>query len=570
MSRARRAAAAVVALLAAACTSEAPRLRPNVLLISLDSTRRDLLGAYGRRPARAPGLSPSPSLDRLAAEGVLLEEAYATSSWTLPSHLSILTGQPELVHAVDQPYHRPDPLRPLLGEILTAHGYRSFGFFSGPYLEPHFGFARGFEEYRACYGPELRAASTRHGQMLERLQQAERAGDEAALRATRRATSRARQELETLSHRDVSSEFVADAAIEALERAAAAGGGPFFIFAHFFDPHYDYAPPSPWDLTFDPAYEGEVDGRDFIRDPRIARVDPASPSGRRRVVSDRDLEHLLALYEGELGWTDSQVGRLLARLDELGLARDTLVVVTADHGSEFFEHGSIGHRRTLDEEVVRVPLLLRLPGRLPAGRRVAGPVSTVAILPTVLDLTGVPAPESLASTSLVPLIDGREPPGRRGVLARLVRTSSLEAAPAGGEEGRSVGQLVTILETYRKGAIKITREESWSELREPAPAGAAAAPRRSRLWWVDLAASPGEAPEDRSTSFDDPRALGALREFHERYTLLLAQRDHADLREADSGLDARLRGLGYVGHAAEAPLASDEFVLPPPGAEHLE
>ena len=104
--------------------SSNPAPTPNVLLISIDSTRRDLLGVYGHRAPNAPELSPSPALDRLAREGVVLDDAYAPTSWTLPSHVSLLTGEPILVHGVDLNHHRPDPSRPALAEVLRAAGYR--------------------------------------------------------------------------------------------------------------------------------------------------------------------------------------------------------------------------------------------------------------------------------------------------------------------------------------------------------------------------------------------------------------------------------------------------------------
>jgi hypothetical protein len=121
----------------------------SILLISIDSTRRDLLGVYGYRGRYEPELSPSPNLDRLAGEGVVLDDAYAPTSWTLPSHVSLLTGEPILVHGVDLSHQRPDPSRPVLAEILRAAGYRTAGFFSGAYLEPHFGHERGSSATRS-------------------------------------------------------------------------------------------------------------------------------------------------------------------------------------------------------------------------------------------------------------------------------------------------------------------------------------------------------------------------------------------------------------------------------------
>src|SRR5262249_50258027 len=151
-------------------------------------------------------------------------------------------------------------------------------------------------------------------------------------------------------------------------------------------------PPPPYDRRFDPEYAGTMTGVDFIHDPLVATPDPAAPDAMIRHVGERDLEHLVALYEGESAWVDEHVGRLLDRLDALRLARRTLVVVVGDHGDEFFEHGGVGHHRTLYEEAIRVPIVLRLPGVLPEGRAVRGAVSVADLMPTVLEAAGVPAP----------------------------------------------------------------------------------------------------------------------------------------------------------------------------------
>ncbi len=540
----------------------------NVLLISLDSTRRDLLGAYGFESAHAPGLSSSPNLDRLAAEGVLMEDAYATTSWTLPSHMSMLTGQPELVHAVEIDYLRPDRTRPTLASALKARGYRTAGFYSGPYLDPRFGFAEGFDRYEDGYGAALADASRALRAADERVEQS---GDRAALQARQQALVR----VEALSHKDVSSASIVDAALAELE-AAAAAGEPFFLFAHFFDPHYDYVPPAPHDEAFDPDYAGELDGRDFWVNPKLSEPDPRNPGLRVRRASDRDMEHLRALYAGELAWTDAQIGRLLDKLDELGLAENTLVIVTADHGDEFFEHGSLGHRRTLFEEVVRVPMILRLPGALDANRRVEGLVSTTDVVPTVLELLSLPSIPGLTSTSMVGLIEGREDGEDRAVLGRILTAAEIAILSPADDGTRIPGQLLKLQETYRKGPIKITRERSWPEVRGPVPPAAMAVIEkkrdedyaRERLVWIDLERHPEERAADHSSDFSDPRARAALEEFRDLYVELLRERTGARLQDDEDGPLVGLGGLGYTaGTAPEDATAVDRFVPPPPGID---
>ena len=566
-------------LLVPGCGNESadPPSRPNVLLISLDSTRRDLLSAYGYRSPYNPELSSSPNLDRLAREGVLFENAYATTSWTLPSHVSMFTGQPELVHAVDIDYHRPDPRLPTMAEVFASHGYRTAGFYSGLYLEPHFGLDRGFSRYESCYGDALSRGAANKAAAEERLAGARSSGEPAAIADAEEQLRRASADLDSASHRDVSSRFVADAVLSELERAGSSGE-PFFIFAHFFDPHYDYKPPDPFGTDFDPDYQGDIDGLDFIQNRLVADYDVERPGGRNQVCSDRDLAHIRALYAGELAWTDNQIGRILEGLATHGFDTNTLVILTADHGDEFFEHGSLGHRLSLYEESVAVPLILRLPGRLPAGRRVKALASTIDILPTALDLAGLPGALRTISPGLTELIDGQDDGAGRGVFGRIVRTfAALIPVPPGEVEGdRVAGRLVRIVETYRQGSIKITRTRRWNitnaSVSQETESMLEERGRKQRdrefLVWIDLERHPDEPLDRHSSDFSDPIARAALRQFHDRYAELLANRSRAAIRQNDAFLEL-LRGLGYLDAGSENPLSSDLFRLPPPGTDLL-
>jgi arylsulfatase A-like enzyme len=158
---------------------------------------------------------------------------------------------------------------------------------------------------------------------------------------------------------------------------------PFFLFVHTYQVHWPYEPPEPYRL-FDPAGE----------------PDPHRPDAGREQ---------LARYDGEVRYTDAVLGTLLATLDRLGLRERTVVVVTSDHGEAFGEHGHDKHGRHVHEEDVRVPFVWRVPGVARSGHRVAIPVGLVDVVPTVLDLLGVPPPDGLQGRSLVPLLRG-EPP----------------------------------------------------------------------------------------------------------------------------------------------------------------
>jgi arylsulfatase A-like enzyme len=172
--------------------------------------------------------------------------------------------------------------------------------------------------------------------------------------------------------------------------------GDLALFVHYMDPHVPYAPPPPYNRLFaDPGYRGHVDGgTNFFK--------------RHPVIDRADTRHLKALYDGELAYTDARISSLLDALRDRGLLRDPVIAYTADHGEEFHDHGYWGHSRTLYEELVHVPLALRLPG-VP-GRRVAQTVSLVDLAPTLLDLLQLPAPPAFQGRSLLPLARGKHLP----------------------------------------------------------------------------------------------------------------------------------------------------------------
>ena len=323
----------------------------NVILISVDSMRADRLGCYGNPR------DTSPAMDRLSREGARFTNAMSSTSWTLPSHMSMMTGRDALSHRVISDNDQLSDSIPPLAEHLQQVGLATVGVVSAEFLLGHYGFARGFDVYDDTTVP-------------------------------------AKTWYEAL--RDEKAPVVADLAGHWLR---AHQSRRFFLFLHFWDVHYDYVPPAPYDTMFDPDYGGSIDGANFMQNPAINRRMPR-----------RDLDHLIALYDGEIRWVDEHIGRILAVLDEIGLADRTAVILTADHGDEFFEHGGKGHQRTLYREVVQVPLMVRAPG-VAAGRVVDQPVSLADIMPTVLDLVGAPAPAGMNGSSLAPLMTGGQPDG---------------------------------------------------------------------------------------------------------------------------------------------------------------
>jgi arylsulfatase len=543
----------------------APQPDVNVLLITLDSVRSDYLSCYGHAPNRAASVPTSPHIDALAAEGVLLEDYYSNTSWTLPAHMAIMSGQPDLIHSVDDPLFALHDSRPTIAAVLQRAGYFTAGFFSAPFVHPRYGFARGFDRYTACYGPAAMAAHEALEERLRAIDEVVRQGRYQEADTMRAATRDLELRLDGLAHQDRSAALITDRAIAAIDEAVASGRR-WFVFAHYFDPHYDYDPPDEYGKRFDPDWTGDLDGRRYFSNPRIGtRRDDPDLSQRVRVCTDRELDHIKALYEGEIAWTDAQVGRLLDHLRGKGLLDRTLVIVTADHGEEFFEHGGIGHRSSLFEEQVRVPLVMRLAGRLPAGKRVRGLASHVDLFATVLDALRLPPLALPWSRSVLPLVDGAESGAGRRVLGRLVQYHAF--APIGGPNiARN-----TIVEFLREGSIKVFRARRWLEPMPDCPpdraekVNAAAVTARvtdARLDWVDLAESPGEAADAFRNDFDDPRAAMPLRAFQDLYRRLL---DDPRAVTLSLGELARIMGATATWERGVAARRA-KYVLPPPGS----
>lgn len=335
--------------------------RPDILLVSIDSLRADHLGCYGY------GRDTSPTVDRLAAEGVRFSQAVSSTSWTLPAHAALFTGLEEQAHGLTANGLRLSEAQVTAAEMFRDLEYQTAGFFAGPYLHPAFGLAQGFESYLDCMvglNPDLPEEEIRAAAASET--------GETQLGETGSRTERRMAEF-----------------------LSAADTRPAFLFVHLWDVHYDYAPPPPWDRYFDPDYAGSTDFSRVALSPAIhAGMDPA------------DRRHLESLYDGEIRWTDSVLERLLALHGRLREGRERLVVVLSDHGEEFFEHGGKGHQNTLFEEVVRIPMVLHWPGHLPTGLVVTDLVRIIDVLPTLLDLVGARSPESLDGRSLAPLWRG--------------------------------------------------------------------------------------------------------------------------------------------------------------------
>ena len=353
-------AAALVSLVAAwpACApTPAPR-KPNILLISVDTLRADHLSSYGYER------ETSPFIDSLAAEGIRFDHAYATSSWTTPSVVSMLTstyqnrhGMGARLRGVPVRWARiPDDL-PSLAESLQRDGYRTYGLAANTNLAQDRGFDRGFDRYE-CLGTadldEVDGALTPYLDLLEGTQE------------------------------------------------------PWFFWLHMLDPHGPYNARVPWIESFEPHYR---------RYPRLDGMASELFAQQAEQLSEQQVNVVRALYDSEIRDTDEFLRRLFGRLPG---ARDALVLFTSDHGEEFLEHGGTLHGRTLFDESIRIPFIVRLPGRRLAGTVVDRAVSLVDVLPTILGAADVPPEPGAVGINLIG-DDGIAVPEGRVVVAELLR-----------------------------------------------------------------------------------------------------------------------------------------------------
>ena len=311
-------------LLPAFASSAAPAAaadaRLNVLFITIDTIRTDRIGCYGLRNI------PTPNLDGLAAKSIVFSRAFAHSVTTLPSHTSIFLGATPSYHGVHDNAHfvvRPEFLT--LAEHLRAAGYSTGAFVGGFPLESRFGLDQGFSVYDDAFE---------------------------------------REEVGPVEADAKGSERPAGTVWKAAEAWLEKQTSPWFLWVHFYDPHYPYAPPEPY---------------------------------RTRFSRDR--------YDGEVAYTDAVMGELLARLESLGRDETTLIVLTGDHGESLGEHGETTHGFLAYNATLWIPLFIRVPGFAP--RVVGQNVSHIDLFPTVCDLLRIKPPSPLQGASLLPLLRGK-------------------------------------------------------------------------------------------------------------------------------------------------------------------
>ena len=378
--------------------SRAPDGAPNIAFIVIDTVRGDHLGFRGHSRETAPWI------ERFATEGAIFQRAVSSATWTLPSHASMFTGLYPSGHGAHHENNYLDESLTTIAEILNRYGWQTVGFNSNPWITDSSGMTQGFtymdEAWLALMAPQsslayriawnLGWASPDHG-----------------------------------------GQQVADAWVEWVSREWD-GERPFFVYLNFLEAHAPYH-----QLPVD-VREKYMKGESTFSQQRYAadRAQGAQFFGSKNSpVSESDTEIVRDLYNAGIRYDDDLVSRSLEALEQRGALDNTLVVIVSDHGELLGEHEMFGHEAGLSEYLLDVPLIMRWPGRIPAGLEVSEPVSTVALFPTLLDLAGIPVPDGVHTRSFAPLFDGDAESSRSPIfseqhgLSPLVPGSYAETGP---------------------------------------------------------------------------------------------------------------------------------------------
>jgi arylsulfatase A-like enzyme len=464
-----------------------PSGAPDVVLVVLDTVRAANVSAYGY------GRATMPTFDRLSREGALFLDATSPSTWSLPSHASLFSGLFPSGHGAHGENRVLAPDVPTLAEVLGRNGYETQCFTANPHISDSFGLTRGFQHQdRAWAGPGA-------GQSFRFIY---RVLDLVGRTPPDKGGARVVDNFEHwLAMRD-------------------ADAPPAFAFLNFLEAHFPYHQTPPRFLarytTLGPFARRDVSlkamaaqfGRD-LTDEEVAAI--SGPS--------------LDMYDAGVAYTDFLLERVVDALRDAGRLESTLLVVLADHGEMLGEHREFGHGPALYEPDVRVPLLLRWPARIPAGERVARPVSTVGVYATVLDVVGLEAPRRPHVASLLPVIRGAR--GGDPVIAERFAMRGDRAvafsAPLAMRDRR--------YRVYRRGSDKL------------------AVTSKGDVLLFDLASDPGE--EVNLAPRDTAKVAELQRELESWVAALGLPAIDAEVTKVaapttDPAAEERLRALGYL------------------------
>lgn len=342
----------------------------NLILLTIDCLRADHLSCLGYSKRTTP------YLDNLAHTGVLFSQAISVAPWTPPSFIGILTSTYPLMYGGTVYL---TPRRPPVSQILQEHGYQTAAFHSNPWLSRYWGYNSGFSTFDDGMGGKQRKSLTT--KLLKSL--ASVIGSTGRLYCF---LSQAYASIRALQTPYAAADTLNSKAIHWLE----SNPSNFFLWIHYMDAH---EPHLPTDRVASPSKKREV-----WKLNRKARHNPSN-------LSLGELTKIINLYDGEINYIDRAIGSLLTALEKRKTLDNTFVIVTADHGQQFMEHGDFGHGLYLYDEIIKVPLIINGPGLKRAA--INEQVSLLDLAPTILDLLEVHKPDSFQGDSLVPSIMDR-------------------------------------------------------------------------------------------------------------------------------------------------------------------
>lgn len=347
--------------------------KPNIILITLDTVRADHLSFYGYP------VETSPFLRSLSKQGVLFREAYTSSTWTLPAHGSLFTGQMPSVNGLGFKNFFLSKDATTLAKILKQQGYTTAGFIGGPFLVSAFRMNQGFDYYNEHldeHSKLKRFTLFRNFARLLRRQLWETNGQ----RSAGQIHSELFPYLDWVRDRE-----------------------PFFLFINYFDAHDPYDPPQryrellyPGKITWE---KGNLRSLFIDKKTGIALFSDGKP------LKEKDFQQLRYLYDAEIRYLDDQIARLWNKLQRRGFLKNTIVIFIADHGETLGEHGFLDHGHLLYQEQVRIPFLVIGPDKWNGGKRIQEPVRIVDVFPTLLEQLRIPRPENVQGRSLLPLLN---------------------------------------------------------------------------------------------------------------------------------------------------------------------
>ena len=309
--------------------------RPNIILISIDTLRRDHVGIYGYKR------DTTPTIDAVAREGIYFENAVSAAPWTLPAHMSMLTGLPPSIHSIENQTDKLSKKTQIVAELFKAQKYKTAGIITLPFVSAKYGFSKGFDQYIQLFNQKSKEVT---GHVLKWLQ----------------------------GNKD--------------QR--------FFLFLHFCDVHWPYSPPVEYAQRF---------GVDTAKDrwKRFGRFrflkkfcDPGIP------MPENVKKNTIALYDGEIRSVDFNISRIITFLQKENIYDNTILVITSDHGEEFKDHNSFGHAHTFYSELINVPLIIRFPKEIRGGLKVNEPVITSDIPLTLLNAARIKTPHQFKKYSV--------------------------------------------------------------------------------------------------------------------------------------------------------------------------